>query len=229
MKYVISDIHGMYDLFIEMLELIKFSDDDELYILGDVIDRGPEPLKIIDYIVSKKNIHLIKGNHEDMFLEYVNHPYYGWLQNGGDITYQKIIERGEGYKENLYNYIKGLPYIKVIDKFILVHAGLYFPDYIDEFTSIDELLAEQEEDHCLWNRSNVKKELSFMDYTVICGHTPVQTIDINYDDARILHKKGHIYIDCGCCFEEEGCKLACLCLDTMEEFYVNSTKKGKDS
>lgn len=37
-KYVMSDIHGCYDEFIKMLELISFSDKDELYILGDVID-----------------------------------------------------------------------------------------------------------------------------------------------------------------------------------------------
>ena len=38
--YVMSDIHGMADLFKRMLEQIGFSDEDTLYILGDMIDRG---------------------------------------------------------------------------------------------------------------------------------------------------------------------------------------------
>ena len=41
MNFVISDLHGYsHDRFIELLEKAKFSDDDFLYILGDVIDRN---------------------------------------------------------------------------------------------------------------------------------------------------------------------------------------------
>ena len=41
--YVMSDIHGMGSLLEEMLEKIRFSGQDTLYILGDMIDRGMEP------------------------------------------------------------------------------------------------------------------------------------------------------------------------------------------
>ncbi|MBR6834691.1 MAG: metallophosphoesterase, partial [Oscillospiraceae bacterium] len=47
MVYVMSDIHGEYDKYRRMLEKIRFSDNDILYILGDVVDRGPEPAKIL--------------------------------------------------------------------------------------------------------------------------------------------------------------------------------------
>ena len=40
MIYCVSDIHGELDKFEQMLELIRFSDEDHLYVLGDVIDRG---------------------------------------------------------------------------------------------------------------------------------------------------------------------------------------------
>ncbi|WP_455810217.1 metallophosphoesterase, partial [Clostridium butyricum] len=43
-RYVMSDIHGCYAEFIEMLQKINFGDDDELYVLGDIFDRGPQPL-----------------------------------------------------------------------------------------------------------------------------------------------------------------------------------------
>ena len=40
MIYCVSDIHGDLDKLERMMELIRFSDADHLYIIGDVIDRG---------------------------------------------------------------------------------------------------------------------------------------------------------------------------------------------
>mgnify|MGYP004671963733 FL=1 len=70
MHYVMSDIHGCYEEFIEMLELINFKNEDDLYILGDILDRGENPIKILQYIKNKSNIHMLLGNHEDMMLIY---------------------------------------------------------------------------------------------------------------------------------------------------------------
>ena len=47
MIYVMSDLHGEYDKYLAMLKKIKFSDADELYILGDVVDRGKKPVEIL--------------------------------------------------------------------------------------------------------------------------------------------------------------------------------------
>ncbi|MGF0555475.1 fructose-bisphosphatase class III, partial [Clostridioides difficile] len=81
-----SDIHGMYDKFISMLEQIDFNSNDQLYILGDVLDRGEKPLEIIDYIREHKNIVLLKGNHELMFQEsWINtNDRYLWFYNEGE-------------------------------------------------------------------------------------------------------------------------------------------------
>ena len=45
--YVISDIHGQYDKFIAMLDAINLRDTDTLYVLGDILDRGPHPIKVL--------------------------------------------------------------------------------------------------------------------------------------------------------------------------------------
>lgn len=221
MKYVMSDIHGCYDEYIRMLELINFSDEDELYILGDIFNRGNKPLEILDHVLGNKNIHLLKGNHEKMFEEaYESGDMSLWYYNGGDTTYVEIVNKSGGYEEMLYKYIKKLPFVKVIDKFILVHAGLYFPNNCNELT-IEEFVNIQEEDTCLWDRSNVGSiDNTFKDYKVIVGHTPVQSITNNCEDVKIIHHGGAIYIDCGCVFKKANGKLACLCLDTMEEFYI---------
>ena len=60
-----SDVHGDFPHFDEMLEKIRFSEEDILYVLGDAIDRGNENLKLLEFIRKHdSNIRLLKGNHE---------------------------------------------------------------------------------------------------------------------------------------------------------------------
>ena len=53
MTYVMTDLHGKYDKYKEMLELISFSDEDTMYINGDICDRGEESAKIYLDIMSR--------------------------------------------------------------------------------------------------------------------------------------------------------------------------------
>lgn len=213
-----SDIHGCYEEFLEMLDKINFKENDELYILGDIFDRGPEPLKILDYIIGRKNIIMLKGNHEKMFEDaFKSDDYILWYYNGGMVTHNKLKEKGLGKMLDVYEYVINLPLIKVVDKFILVHAGL---DSYDDNLELDEFL-NQSENTCVWSRDNIGNEKKYRDYTVICGHTPVQTIEQGCN--HILKRYGTIYIDCGCCFGKRADgRLACIRLDDMTEFYVQN-------
>ncbi len=172
-KYVMSDLHGMYDKFISMLEQIDFSSNDQLYILGDVLDRGDKPLEIIDYIRKHKNIILLKGNHELMFQEsWINtNDRYLWFYNGGDDTFHKLKNKKFEYEESFYKYIKNLPYLEVVDNFILVHAGLYLPNNY-ECLNIEQIIDLQEEDICVWDRTILESNKHIKGYTIIIGHTP---------------------------------------------------------
>ena len=96
--YLMSDLHGHYNLFLQMLEKINFTEDDELFILGDIIDRGPKSLELIRYIMEhRKNIHLIKGNHEAMMIDASKEGFYSilydttlWFHNGGFETFKQV-------------------------------------------------------------------------------------------------------------------------------------------
>ena len=90
--YVMSDIHGMAHLLKQMLEKIRFSDEDQLYILGDMIDRGPDPAGVIDLVSQSRNITALRGNHEDSFAE--------WYENVED----KVENR---YYYNTYDVLTG--------------------------------------------------------------------------------------------------------------------------
>lgn len=216
--YVLSDLHGQYDKFMDMLKLIKFNDNDKMYILGDIFDRGPDPLKILDYVICRKNIDFIPGNHEYMFLEFCNtYDARLWSYNGGRTTMTQLMKRGEDYLKALYDYLTKLPLVKVHDKFILTHAGLYLPKNQNQYT-LQEILSLQNAEFNLWSRSNINNERQYKDYTVICGHTPTLYVDPDQYQMSIVRRKGTIYIDCGATFSDG--RLACLRLEDNKEFYI---------
>lgn len=218
-----SDIHGCYEKFIEMLKLINFCDKDELYVIGDIFDRGKRPLDIFNYITAHNNIHLIKGNHELMYEKFYKNRTHGyditWFFNGGQRTYIEIIKRGENFNDLLYKYISKLPLYKIVDNNILVHAGIQLPAEYNKL-SIKEIMDMQEEETLLWFRDSIGHEKEIEGFNIICGHTPVQIIANSCENVKILNVKGTYYIDCGCVFSEAKGKLACLRLEDKEEFYV---------
>lgn len=68
MIFVTSDVHG-YPLpdFLRLLEKAKFSDADDLIVLGDVIDRnGDGGIEMLRWMLQQVNVRMILGNHEAM-------------------------------------------------------------------------------------------------------------------------------------------------------------------
>ena len=53
MRYIISDIHGCYDEYIALLDAIHFSETDELYVLGDAMDRGPKSIQVVQDLMRR--------------------------------------------------------------------------------------------------------------------------------------------------------------------------------
>lgn len=219
--YVVSDIHGMYDKFTQMLQLINFTKEDELYILSDIFDRGEQPIDILEHIIAHDNIHLIRGNHEEMFLDYYNYGKFdiccNWIINGGYTTFNQIqdyqMKSNINYLSAVAQYINKLPLYKIVEvnnvKYFLVHAE------VD--TKVNEELNYQTKDKLLWESEDIHMDKQFKDYVVIHGHTPVQLIEQN-NNGSIIKRKHNIYIDCGAYFN--GGKLGCLRLDDLKEFYV---------
>ena len=71
--YVMSDIHGHFNEFQKMLEQIAFSDENELVIAGDYVDRGSQTLEMLWWIEQcPENVLLLKGNHDAEFAECIN-------------------------------------------------------------------------------------------------------------------------------------------------------------
>ena len=219
--FVMSDIHGQYDLFLKMLDRIELKREDLLVIIGDICDRGKKSyeiyMKCIKMIKLGYNLKFILGNHEDMLLED--------LENGYPIRYETefSIYRHSKYFENkdmkdwheenfleeiewLVKWLKNCPLIISGNENIFVHAGL----------DLKKVLEKQEKETVLWTREefwlmeNVELE-EYKGKNIYFGHTP----NIN---GRISKKTDRIKgIDCGAFFTHF---LGCIEVKSQEEIYV---------
>lgn len=233
--YVMSDIHGEYELFLTMLDKINFSKDDKLIILGDVLDRGENPIKILEYIMETDNIEMIMGNHERMFLDYIStesvyDKYVAkvlYFRNGGKNTLNEFEGLNSSSQDKVTSYLKNLPLYKVIDNYVLVHSGINMTG-IRNLKNIDEIMKKQSEEDLLWSREEFFTYRAIKDYTVIFGHTVSGLLNAKNDDESYNFTiwyddiwEDKIGIDCGSCLREYGGQLGCLRLNDKEKFYVS--------
>ena len=225
--YVISDIHAEYDLFIKLLDKIKFSDNDTLYIAGDIIDKGNDSVRLMQYVMNTPNIHAINGNHEHDFLKL----YWALMQNSPN-DYDEVLRQlqeyflFDGYLLNweTVDYIESLPYYIETEDFILVHAGLPI-DENNQVMSPSKIAIE----YMVYDRRF--KEPDVLPNTckpIIFGHTPTSYI---CGSPRILKYKKQgttgnnikdyckIQLDLGTWLSSSV--MGALCVDTLEEFYVD--------
>lgn len=240
MRYIISDIHGCYEEYMELLEKIGFSEEDQLYVLGDAMDRGPEPIKVIKDIMKRPNVVYIIGNHDYVMLQvmkklitvikednYRNQLSEGdlwlyslWMQeDGGEITSRQFVPLPEKERKEILAYLeKGHTYEVVEDqgrKFILVHAG------INSFAE-DKELSEYELYDFISGRPDYDKRYYEDENTyIVTGHTPTFYINPGWN-TDVYQGNGHIALDCGCVF---GGKLAAYCIETGEITYVLSRNR----
>ncbi len=227
MTYVCSDIHGHLQKYLNFLASGRFDEDDTLYIIGDVLDRGKDGIPLLQDIMRRENVHLILGNHEAMLLP-VFVELLHWHGSEGDMMYiikdeQRMSQYGQAQtlydfsvlpkkeKQKIIRFIEKLPLYKELtvnkQKYILVHAGL--PDYNNymemEFFTKTELLFGPHD----------FTATHFEDTIVVVGHKP--TCYIQGAVAHQIYKSNDsIAIDCGPGF---GGQLGVLCLDTGEELY----------
>src|ERR1700694_5103865 len=83
--YCVGDIHGCFTLLQKKLDEIGFNETkDRLFSVGDLVDRGPESKECLDWL-SKPWFHAVRGNHEQMAIDYFNRcgDRYMYEYNGG--------------------------------------------------------------------------------------------------------------------------------------------------
>ena len=279
MIYVTSDIHGRLDLFEKMLEKINFNDNDKLFVLGDMVDRGGDLslLSKIHKLQSKGMCIPIMGNHEKILLNILD-MYTPKAEIESLIKETRILKNSFAYvnDNNIMALLQTVPKLRYLKKqsqllsseinlfryFNGVAINGYISDSLNKMTRKDMIqlkeyltsmptgikvevngkkyllvhagYSEVKEQTDPKHKFNIREEffmnkvISSEPMTVVFGHTTTNNIraikehtlkypyTIWYDEEF----KDKIGIDCGACYPNG--QLACLCLDTMEEFYVKN-------
>ena len=69
-----SDIHGQKQRFDSVMKQINLQSEDTLYVLGDVIDRSPDGIRILRQVMAMPNVKMFLGNHELMVMDALYYP-----------------------------------------------------------------------------------------------------------------------------------------------------------
>lgn len=234
MVYVTSDLHGISpEVFQALLDQVGFCDDDYLFVLGDVVDRGEHGVQLLRWMAQQPNVQLILGNHEQMLLscEFLfseatdetldsltpEHMelYSTWLFNGAQPTVRDLsilFKTEPEIFQGILEYLHEAPYYDTLTlngkHYILVHSGM------DHF-SPDRPVHRYEPNDLLWARPSLHTRY-YEGATVVFGHTPTEFIDPE-KKGRAIRTDTWICIDTGVA---TGGTPMLLRLDDEKEFYL---------
>lgn len=208
----IGDIHGCYDELIALVTKIWLTPEDHLYFTGDLINKWPKSIEVVEFVRNRPNTWCVLGNHEFFPLisseeveaianesMNLNDTHKSWVYS----QYERSRELREVIEQRWHReWLTSLPHIIEWEDFILVHGWIH-PDYgIDTPREIASLLRLV--DGQPWYESYTGNKL------VIYWHWAV-------DGLRI--RPNTIGLDTGCCF---GGHLTAYCLETREIWQVRS-------
>ncbi|WP_341525820.1 metallophosphoesterase family protein [Nostoc sp. UHCC 0302] len=197
-RIVIGDVHGHYEGLMTLLEAITPNLDDQVYFLGDLIDRGPQSSEVVNF-VKQNNYPCVLGNHEQMLLSILNNKsissstMQAWLYSGGQATvssYHDAIIPDEHL-----DWFKALPKYIDLGDIWLTHAG------VDPAKTVAEQTAEQ----LCWIRDefhSIEKPY-FPDKQIIIGHTITFTLP-GVKPGKLAQGQGWLDIDTGAYHPRSG-------------------------
>lgn len=231
--WVVGDIHGCFSKLESSMNMAGFNKEtDKLFSVGDLVDRGPESLEAGNWI-KKDYFYAIRGNHEDMFLKWLEFGdddlyNYGNEVNGGGWALKQKIEDLDKLAEQFHQ----LPYLRIIHsknkKIAIVHAELPKNITTQNSTDNNELDSELVE-IMTWNREKVSKilnkkynnndriinETANEDFClIIVGHTPIK-------NAFLFNS--YVYIDTAGWIENK--KFTLMRLSEILKIRENNNKK----
>jgi serine/threonine protein phosphatase 1 len=193
--FAIGDIHGCFDKLKALMDIIDIDwNRDNALFLGDYIDRGPDSYEVIEFLIALKkrhpNIIFLKGNHEEMFENFMSgNNRLGYLYDGGQQTLDSYLRHSRGCErfpvpEEHLDFFRSLVLFHQTSSYIFVHAGLKkgIP------------LEKQDPKELLWIRESFIRSKADFGKRVIFGHTPfeeplVEVNKIGIDTGAVYHNR----------------------------------------
>nr|BCJ78213.1 hypothetical protein [Niallia circulans] len=188
---VISDIHGEIDKLNKLLELAGYDPQrDQLILLGDYVDRGPDSRRVVEKVMElhRDGAIVLKGNHDYMMVKaFERDPVFidRWFRNGARATLSsyghagaetevptpETMEPTELLKEHL-SFLDGLQTYHESEDTIFVHAGVH----------PETKLAETDPYVLMWIRDEFHK-----------GYRGAKTVIFGHTITKNLHGKPEVY------------------------------------
>lgn len=124
---VFSDVHGNYDAFQNAMSIIHSNQVDAIFFLGDVVGYYYESITIIDQLMKMKNLSMVLGNHDQMFLEMLESKNEPLIQNYKKKYGSSFSEFVENANLTQIEFLASIPSTNLVEldgvKFMLVHGG----------------------------------------------------------------------------------------------------------
>lgn len=236
---VISDIHGELKLFKELLQTTGYdSTKDQLILLGDYIDRGPNSKEVLDMVMKLKDegAVVLKGNHEDMMVRALvigeERIWKNWInRNGGTDTL-----RSYGFAERDFKVEDEEPFVKPIVHSKELERHLHFIQSLDTYLEWEDTIfvhagvhpekpiEETDPYELIWIR-DVFHNGYCGEKTVIFGHTPTKNLHKDKQGCSVFFGENRIIgIDGAAVY---GGQLNCLQLPERIVYSVKAKEKKK--
>lgn len=234
MLYLTSDVHAHFTEFQKLLRKIHFDfEEDQMILLGDVLDRGKEPLALWNYVMEHSNqMILLKGNHElfaQMYLE-ERLSENRWCAYGGEETIKQLTSKSKVEQARFLQQLRLLPIQKKIQtKYgatILTHSGIQDANLVrneDGTINVVESIekANQRDSFSYLISTDLhymeRNHKKCLDHYIICGHVPTMNLHASSDIYETEH---YMCIDTGSYLPEFGGHLSAYCVETDEMFYL---------
>jgi serine/threonine protein phosphatase 1 len=214
-RYALSDIHGCaLTLKALVLDKLHLKKTDELYILGDLVNKGPDTKGVLDFVMhlQKQNysVRCLRGNHDQMLLKASNKGEAALNLTPDE---KELVLRSFGIKnfEHLppkyVKFLDELEYYLELPDYYLVHAGFDFKQ--DNIFKDKEAMLNIRGYKLNTNKLNQKR--------LVHGHTPVALHSIK---KAISHNSSDLNLDAGCVYYKNASygNLVALNLDSQELF-----------
>jgi predicted phosphodiesterase len=240
MHYVIGDIHNELRKLNNIIDQISMGKDDQLYILGDLFDRGAteaDPVGVYFRLSGLQgHVTWIRGNHDCWLADYI-HQYYGMSErkqknyvpyhyNSFELLKQRLTETD---MLNLADLIMRLPLQEKIfingKKYILAHAMTSHPL---KQQKPDEYYLTGAKGMVEYFKKGIDGYISLLGHTLssyIAGSCDGEYLDEELKSIWINMKENVYLMDCGCGFESG--RLACMCLETGERYYSDCGREER--
>ncbi|MEM9002743.1 MAG: metallophosphoesterase family protein [Cyanobacteria bacterium P01_F01_bin.86] len=198
-RIFIGDVHGHFDGLMQLLDKLAPASEDQIYFVGDLIDRGPQSAQVVNYVRQQEYL-CVLGNHEQLLLNAFSkkrmngQALHGWLYSGGQATLASYNNDLDWLGEHL-DWFRSLPIYLDLDDIWLAHAGL------DPTLEVTEQTAEE----CCWVRDIFHRNPNpyFADKLIITGHTITFTFP-DIPAGQIVSGPGWIDIDTGAYHPKSG-------------------------